>query len=543
MQMKTLIAMGLAGLMTTTMLGSALAQPINDNQLSDPRVRQAIAYAIDMDTIIDTIFEGRAVRAVGLLPNGPNKPDDLNTYAYDPDKARALLAEAGWDANRELDVVYYYGDQSTADLMAAMQAYLADVGIKMNYRKLEGDIGAQIGVLPEDPVNGPSGFTWDILYGARAALALQEYFNRFGYGLMPMIPNIPEMNDLVKKVNGTTDPEVQREGYFAMERIINDNAYIIPLYYQQLYTYESDRLDRHGAPYGNEQYNYNWGVENWTVTPDADGKTVLYTNAGPAQFFEVPWQNLGIWVSNKFAFDTIIEADGTLTPVGGEMADTYSVSEDGLTFSFTLKDGLTWHDGEAITAGDVVWSIGAALKFPLTHPVLKSTLNKIEGAEAFVNGEADSVAGITTEGNTVTLTFSALDPNVLLSFSQFAPLPAKYFADVDPVNLQQAPFWQKPIGSGPFKIDDVVMNDYTTLVPFEGYHKGTPKIEQIIARPSGDNDGNLLVNATAHKADFGYTKVAGDVPGLEGLDFMKVYPIDIPYTRMLWINQFNKPTN
>ncbi|MCZ4345583.1 ABC transporter substrate-binding protein [Devosia neptuniae] len=541
--MKKLIALGLAGLMSTTAIGAALAQPINDNPLSDPRVRQAIAYAIDMETIAETIFEGAAVPAVGLLPDGPNKPDDLNPYAYDPDKARALLAEAGWDSSRELDVVYYYADQATADLMAAMQAYLGDVGIQMSYRKLEGDVGAQISIPPADMDNGPSVVTWDILYGARAALALQEYFNRFGPGLMPTIPNVPRMNELVVKVNGAVDPEVQREGYFEMERIINENAYIIPLYYQQLYIYESDRLDRHGAPYGNEQYNYNWGVENWTIEPDDNGKSVLYTNAAPAQFFEVPWQNLGIFVLNKYAFDTVLEADGALTPIGGEMAESYEVSEDGLTFSFDLKDGVKWHDGEAITADDVTWSIKTALKFPITNPVLQSTFKKIVGAEAFVAGESDTLEGLSSDGNTVTLKFATIDPNVLLSFSQFAPLPAKYFDGVDPINLQQAPFWQDPIGSGPFMIDEVVMNDYTTLVPFEGYHKGTAKIDQIIARPSYDSDPNLLVNASAGKADFGYTKVASDVPALEELDFMTVHPVDIPYTRMIWINQFPHPAD
>ncbi|MGV3650277.1 MAG: ABC transporter substrate-binding protein [Devosia sp.] len=542
MTFKTLIAAGLAALLSTTAIAPPLAQPTNENPLSDPRVRKAIAHALDMDTIVETIFEGQAVRAVGMLPDGPNKPTDLIRYDYDPDKARALLAEAGWDSSRVLDVVYYYTDQATADLMAAMQAYLADVGISMNYRLVEGDVASQISVVPDDPVNGPSKVTWDMLYGARAALALQEYFNRYAYGLKPMIPNIPRMNELVAKVNGTTDPEVQREGYFEMEHIINENVYQIPLYYQQLYTYESDRLDRNGAPYGNEQYNYNWGVENWTIEPDASGKAVMYTNAGPSQFFEVPWQNLGIWVANKFAFDTILEADGALTPIGGEMAESYSVSEDGLTFTFTLKDGLTWHDGSPITADDVIWSIGAATKFPVTQPVLQATMKKIEGADAFIKGEAETLSGVSAEGNTITVKFARLDPNVLLSFSQFAPLPAKQFEGVDPVTLQQAPYWQKPIGSGPFMIDEVVMNDYTTLVPFEGYHKGTPKIEQIIARPSSDNDGNLLVNAQAGRADFGYTKAAGDVPGLEALAYMNVYPVDIPYTRMLWINQFPHPT-
>src|SRR5690606_27720942 len=181
---------------------------------------------------------------------------------------------------------------------------------------------------------------------------------------------------------------------------------------------------------------------------------------------------------------------------GGEMAETYSISEDGLTFTVTLKDGLKWHDGTDITGNDLAWSVGAALKFPITHPVVKSTLTKIEGAEAFVAGDADAVTGISVDGNTVTMKFAAIDPNVLLTFSQFAPLPAAQFEGVDLINLQQAPYWQKPIGSGPFKIDEVVMNDYTTLVAFEGYHKGTPKIEQIVASPSYENDANLLVNAS-----------------------------------------------
>ncbi len=80
MRMRNLIAVGLAVLMSSTAIGGVVAQPINDNQLSDPRVRQAIAYAIDMDTIAETIFEGAAVPAIGLLPDGPNKPTDLNPY-------------------------------------------------------------------------------------------------------------------------------------------------------------------------------------------------------------------------------------------------------------------------------------------------------------------------------------------------------------------------------------------------------------------------------------------------------------------------------
>lgn len=536
--MKKLLALSAALLMQLPVIGGALAQPINDSPLSDPRVRQAIAYAVDMDTIAETLFEGGAIPAVGLQPNGPNKPDDLNPYTYDPDKARELLAAAGWDSSKELEIVYYYGDQLTADFMAAIQAYLADVGISVNYRLLEGDVGAQLTVMPDDPEVGPSGLSWDIAYGARAALAPHEYFNRFAYGQMPMIPNVPEMNDLVADANGTADVDAQREAFFAMERIVNENAYIIPLYYQQLFVFRSDRIDTHGSEIGNEQYNYDWGIENWTVEPNEDGEMVVYTNSGPEQFFELPWRNLGIYITSKAVFDTVLQADGSLTPIGGEMAESYEVSEDGLTLTLNIREDAYWHDGEPITGEDVAWSIATATLSPTTQPTVSTSFRAIKGAEAFVAGDADSIEGISVDGQTVTLTFETVAPNILLSLTQFHPLPMKYFEGVDPLQLQQAEFWQKPVGSGPYMIEEVQMNDFMTLVPFEQYHGGVAKIDQIIVTPSGDGDGNLIRNAAAGRADFGYTKNTADVPALEELGYITVTPVDIPYTRMFWINQF-----
>ena len=82
-----------------------LAMPKNSNQLSDPRVRQAIAYAIDMDTIQETLLEGKAIVADSHIPNGPFKKPGLPKYSYDQDKARQLLKAANWDTSQELDMV------------------------------------------------------------------------------------------------------------------------------------------------------------------------------------------------------------------------------------------------------------------------------------------------------------------------------------------------------------------------------------------------------------------------------------------------------
>lgn len=540
--MRKLKAVAAALLLQAALMGGAMAQAVNNNPLSDVRVRQALAYAIDMPTIIETIFAGNAVKAVGMLPNGPLKNPDLNPYDYNPDKARELLKEAGWDSNRTLEMVYYYDDQITANLMQALQAYFADVGINMTYRLLTGDVAKTLGAIPDDP-KGKSLVSWDLGYGARAAIVMQEYYNDYATGKASsdQFPGTPEMDAAIAATNATTDPEKQKEAFFAIEKLMNDNVYTIPLYYQQLFTVESTRMSRNGAPYGNEQFNYNWDVQNWTVEPDANGKHVFYTNGAPVDYFEHPWANLGLWVGNRFVFDRLLFANPTMSGIaGGDLASDYTISEDGKTVTLTMRDNIKWHDGAPITVDDVTWSIEASLFVPNLHGVVAKTFNSLEGAADFVAKKADHISGISTDGQTITLKFATLAPNVLIALSQFAPLPKKYFEGTDPTLLQQNAFWQKPVGSGPFKVDTVAFGDNVSLLPFDDYFLGKPKIDQVIAFSSSDGDVNMVKNAAAHRIDFAITKVTSDVEALKGMDWMKLTPMDIPYTRMIWINQFDK---
>lgn len=520
--MNKLIGLGLAAAIQMT---ATLAWAERVNQLSDERVRQAIAYAIDMDTIVDTLLEGKAIAADSMIPNGAYKVEGLNPYSYDPDKARALLDEANWDDSQVLDVVYYYGDQLTADLMVAVQAYLGDVGIKMNYRKLEGDVGSQLNTAPA-PGSDTSAINWDMAYGARAALAMQEYYNGYKTGVSSYTPGTPEEDALVDRINATADPAKQIAAFKEFEKYENTQLSDIALYYQQLFIYESDRLNRNGHQYGNEQFNYDWGIVDWTVEPDANGNDVLYTNTAPSQFFEHPWLNPGIYVFSKIGLDHLLNADGSLTPTDGQLAESYEVSDDSLSVTFNLRDGLTWHDGEPLTVDDVVWSIETARIVPGINPVFLQTFN--------------SISDMTTDGNALTINFATLDPNMLLTFSQFAPLPKHLMEGVNPAEFQQHPYWQNPVGSGPYKITEVQMNDFVRFVPFENYHGGVAKIDEIVAFPSGENDGNVIKNATARRLDFGFTKSVGDVKALEEMDFMRVIAADIPYTRSFRVNAFPK---
>ncbi|NLJ63776.1 MAG: peptide ABC transporter substrate-binding protein [Christensenellaceae bacterium] len=516
-----------------------LGEPTNSNQLSDPRVRKALTYAIDMQAIIDGLMQGKATEAITMAPPGDWRADDLTAYEYDPDKAIALLQEANWDSNRVLDVVYYYGDQMTVDLLTAIQAYWEMVGVKMEMRKLEGDLASQLWVPPSDPLNGPSAVDWDLAYAAVAALSMGDYYDRYqgGYSSNSYNPQDDKLDALIAATNATADVDEQIKAYHDLERYENEIQVNIPLYHQPVFIVQSNRLDRGDAPYGNEQYIYNWDIVNWDIEPDANGKKVLLTNGGPMEFFETPFFNPGFLMSQKVLFDRLIIADENLTPKYPGLASEFSLSEDGLTFEFTLRDGIKWHDGDDITTDDVIGSIELATK-AVTNPVLLTTFKAIEGYEDYASGAAESMSGITVDGNKVTIKFANINPNVLLTFTQFAPLPMKYFKDVDPLLLQQADYWQSPVGSGPFKVKEVKMGEYATFERFEDYYGGQAKIEEIRMYPSGESDANLAKNAAAGQVDYAYTKSVEDVIALEQMDHLKVTTVDVRYTRLFYVNKF-----
>lgn len=124
--------------------------PLNNKlpQLSDKRVRQAMMYAIDRETVIDEIFSGTAVLATSNLSPGMGTyyNPDVKQYAYDVAQAQALLDEAGWVTGsgdvREKDgqklsftCTTISGDQLRRPEAELVQQYLKEVGIDMQLKE------------------------------------------------------------------------------------------------------------------------------------------------------------------------------------------------------------------------------------------------------------------------------------------------------------------------------------------------------------------------------------------------------------------------
>ena len=128
----------------------------------------------------------------------------------------------------------------TVDLMTAVQAYLQDVGVKMNFKKVEGDLATILWSTPEDPINGPSAVDWDLCYAGNAALAMHEYYNRYQTGAASNSAYARRRKTgmrLIQRTNATADIAEQMEAFKALQKYENETLFTLPLYYQQVFVY------------------------------------------------------------------------------------------------------------------------------------------------------------------------------------------------------------------------------------------------------------------------------------------------------------------
>ncbi|MEO9533750.1 MAG: peptide ABC transporter substrate-binding protein [Crocinitomicaceae bacterium] len=135
------------------------------------------------------------------------------------------------------------------------------------------------------------------------------------------------------------------------------------------------------------------------------------------------------------------------------LASEWEISEDGLTYTFTLRDGIKFQDascfangkGRAVEASDVVYSFENIYTKEPTNRAYLNFINTIKGGEEFYEGTAENISGITTDGNKVT--FEILEPS-----SVFIQKMATVFATIVPHESFESSEYI-PVGTGPFVYD------------------------------------------------------------------------------------------
>ena len=185
------------------------------------------------------------------------------------------------------------------------------------------------------------------------------------------------------------------------------------------------------------------------------------------------WQN---WSMIKSLFDGLMDYEPGTTILKKDLAEDYTISEDGMTFTFKLREGVTFHNGREMTAEDVKYSLDRVTN-PETQSPGAGFFGSIEGYDAMAAGEATELSGVTViDPYTIEIKLSRPDATFLhvmaINFSSVVPkeVVEEYGPD----------FGKHPVGTGAFSLADWTLGQSLTFARNEGYwHEGVPKLDQI----------------------------------------------------------------
>jgi len=164
------------------------------------------------------------------------------------------------------------------------------------------------------------------------------------------------------------------------------------------------------------------------------------------------------------------------------LAEDWVVSEDGLTYTFTLREGVTFHDGQELTPQDVVWSLQTRKDTP----------------EWSDSSRLANVASITAEGQEITLTLTQPDSSLLWNLTGRAGLVLKEGDTVD--------YQTKANGTGPFTLTSWKQGDSITFERSADYWGDEAQVAEVVFDYIPDNQAAL--NAA----------LAGEVDAVTGFD-------------------------
>jgi peptide/nickel transport system substrate-binding protein len=217
-----------------------------------------------------------------------------------------------------------------------------------------------------------------------------------------------------------------------------------------------------------------------------------------------PWPPIGLiqnLMVNKSLFNGLVRyspVDWTPQP---DLAEKWEISKDGLTWTFYLRKGVTWHDGKPFTADDVKFSLDLYAD-PKVSSILQGNLEPVAGVEA-VNPTTIKVVTKQPYSSLVELLcyLTFMLPKHLLAGQEF--------------NRSKFPqeFLRRPVGTGPFKFGEHIAGDHFTVLANDQYHEGRPNLDSVIYKVVRDLN-STVVQVKTGELDIAFPTTA-QLPALE----------------------------
>jgi peptide/nickel transport system substrate-binding protein len=240
--------------------------------------------------------------------------------------------------------------------------------------------------------------------------------------------------------------------------------------------------------------------------PSTGGTLVAVSNADP-QTLSGLYANDGdsLMVVTYVAEPLLLGGENWGDSVEPALAESWEVSEDGLTYTFNLRQDVVWHDGEPFTAADVVFTYDAVL----------NEANAIDWRSNLLQ-DGEPVTYEATDDYTVVVTLNRPDATALTSLA-IPIVPEHAFTSIDMVD---APYnTSNAVATGPFRIVEWNTGENVVLEANPDYWRGAPCLDRLVVRfISGVN--NVANALLAGEVDFARIDGADLTPFENNPDFV-----------------------
>ncbi len=195
----------------------------------------------------------------------------------------------------------------------------------------------------------------------------------------------------------------------------------------------------------------------------ATGEKILSVQVGPDPETIDPALNSAVDGGNMLlhSFECLlaVDQDGKLIP---GQAESWETSEDGLTWTFHLREGLKWSDGSDLTAKDFEYSWKRVCDPMVAAPYAETVLGMVEGFSSAVEGNLDDLQVVATDDKTLTVTLSA-PCSYFGSLAAFATLSPVQQATVEANGDSWATAAATYISNGPFYVSEWVPGSHILM--------------------------------------------------------------------------------
>ena len=247
------------------------------------------------------------------------------------------------------------------------------------------------------------------------------------------------------------------------------------------------------------------------ATPKAGGTLTVGLQADPTALDAQKQSLTAIWHVVEHIYEGTVGIGADLAPYP-LLAESWEVSEDGLTVTFKIREGVLFHDGSTLTAEDVAFTYTRLLD-PATASTNASDLLGVAGAVEFNSGASTEIPGlVVVDSQTVELTLTAPDASLLVVLAESSlGIVSKAFTEANDNDLSQV-----ANGTGPFSFVEYIPNTSITLEKHTEYwQEGLPYLdgmEMLIVPTDVARTASLVQGQT----DFIEYAPLADVPTFQG---------------------------